>query len=93
MLVRRPNVEEYQIWKLPIEGHDELLQVRNRHPKANAVHSITVLECEQYTLFIFGNHLAVFVKVVNDQGKGGRMCQHVRHRGAMRANKAKTQVE
>jgi hypothetical protein len=32
---------------------EQFLQIQNEHPKADSVNGITVLECKQYSLFIF----------------------------------------
>lgn len=32
VLVRRPDIQELQDQETPVQGHDEILQVRHRHP-------------------------------------------------------------
>jgi hypothetical protein len=50
-----------------------MLQIKDRHQKADAVHTITVLECEQYVAFILRSDVIIEGKVINNDGKGRGM--------------------
>jgi hypothetical protein len=58
-------------------GHDDPLQFHNGYPKVDASYSVTVLECEQYGLFVFGSQFATIARsepvsdyVIDDEGQG-----------------------
>jgi len=51
-----------------------------------------VLECKQYSLFIFWGEVVIFIIVINNEGKGRGMCEHICHRRATCTNEAKTEV-
>ena len=69
-----PNEQVFQHWELPIHGHQELRQYRNRQLKADVAYAITFLECKHYSLFVFHGNIATFVKVVDNERKRRRMC-------------------
>jgi hypothetical protein len=48
-----------------------------------------VLQRKEDSLFIFCGDVVIFVKVIDDEGEGGRMGQHVCYRCPTRANKGK----
>jgi hypothetical protein len=51
-----------------------------------------VLQRKDYSFFLCGD-VMILVKVVDDEGEGRRIGQHVRYRGPTCANKGQTQVE
>ena len=51
-----------------------------------------MLECKQYSLFIFWGEVVIFVIVTNDERKGRGMCEHICYRRATCTNEAKTEV-
>ena len=70
----RPNIQEFQYQKFIVYGCDELLQTWDRNPKVNAAHTVVLLECQQYSVFIFSCKVVIFVIVINDEWKRGEMC-------------------
>jgi hypothetical protein len=62
-----PDTQEFQCGKFAVHGCDELLQARNRHPKNDVSHAITMLECEHYSLFIFCSEVVIFVVMMDDK--------------------------
>ena len=54
-----------------------------------------MLQCEDYSIFIFGSEILIFfVKVIDDEGNGGRRIgQHVCYRRSTRTNKGDLQME
>ena len=68
------------------------MQTWNGHPKGDAAHAITVLECKQYSLFIFCGEVVIFVIVIDNEWKGRGMCEHICYRRATCTNEAKTEV-
>ena len=73
------DVQIFQHGKLVVHGPDDLLQIRNRHPKAYALHAITVLEGKHDSSFVFCGEIPIFVIMVNDEGKRRGMGQHFCH--------------
>jgi hypothetical protein len=65
--LRRLDNQEFQCGKFAVHGCDGLLQSRNRHPKVDASHAITMLECEHYSLFIFCSEVVIFVVMMDDK--------------------------
>jgi hypothetical protein len=59
-----------------IDCHDKRLQIRNREDKAEVADAMSLLESEQYPLFIFCGD-ANCTTVINSERKRGRMCEHV----------------
>jgi hypothetical protein len=51
-----------------------------------------VLQREGYSLFVFCGDFILVEKVIDDEGNGGRMCQHVCYGCPRRANKRETQA-
>jgi hypothetical protein len=47
------------------------------HPEAEAADTITLLECEGYSLFVFCSHNVTFIYLVGDEWEGRRVCRHV----------------
>ena len=92
VLRRSHDIQHFQDREFIVYGCDELLQTRSRHPKGDAAHAITVLECKQYSLFIFWGEVVIFVVVINNEGKGRGMCQHIFYRRSTCTNEAKTEV-
>ena len=68
------DTQVFQHGKLVVHGLDDLLQTRNRHPKAYALHAITVLEGNHYSCFVLCGEILIFVIEVDDEGKGRGMC-------------------
>jgi hypothetical protein len=68
LIRRRLDIQEFQCGEFAVHGHDEPLQSRNRHPKIDASHAITMLECEHYTLFIFCSEVIILVVVLDNEG-------------------------
>jgi hypothetical protein len=60
--------------------------------KADAASTITLLECEGYSLFVFRSHIAMFIYMINGEWKGRRVCQHVCDGPANCIDEEKTQV-
>jgi hypothetical protein len=67
LIRRRLDIQEFQCGKFAVHGHDKLLPTRNRHPKINASHAITMLECEHYSLFIFCSEVVIYVIVMDNK--------------------------
>jgi hypothetical protein len=88
--VRNPHNQVFQDWVFFVDGDGELLQIWKRHPKADAADTITLPKCKDYSLFVFCSDVAFFV--IDDEGKGWRMCQHVCYGRAMCTSQAKAQV-
>jgi hypothetical protein len=57
----------FQDWILPVDGRDELLQIWNRHDKADATDAIALLESMDGSLFVF---YSVDVNVIDEEWKG-----------------------
>ena len=89
----RPDIQEFQYRKFVVYGRDEFLETQNRNPKADAAHAGTVLECQSYPTFVFSREVVMFVIVINDEWKGGRICEHVCYWCAACADEAETQVK
>jgi hypothetical protein len=51
-----------------------------------------VLECKHYSFFIFCSEVVIRVIVINNEGKGRRMSEHICHGRARCTNEAKTEV-
>ena len=92
VLPRRREIQDFQDRKFAIHGCHDLLQTRNRHPKGDAAHTIAVLECKHYSLFVVCGEATIFDIIVNDEWKRRRMCQHICYGSAMGTNEAETQV-
>jgi hypothetical protein len=67
----RCEIQEFQHWKFLPYGCDELLQILVRYQKADPAHAITVLECENYSLYIFLTEETILVNVIDHEWKGG----------------------
>jgi hypothetical protein len=92
-VTRNPDVQIFQDWEFPIYCLDEAVQKRNIHPKADAAHTIAMLEEQKlYVVYIFIGNVVDFVKVIDNEWKGRRMCQHSHHRGAVCTNERKAQM-
>src|SRR6266850_3005206 len=92
VLGRSPETKENQCRKIFVYCRDELRQKWNMQRKVDAPHTIAVAECENYSLFVFcGEVLNSFI-VIDNEGKGRRMCQHVHHGCASCAKEGETQV-
>jgi hypothetical protein len=61
----------FQDWIFVIDGRDDFLQIRNRHPKADATDAVTLRESEYCSLFIFWGDVVIFAKAIDDEWKGG----------------------
>jgi hypothetical protein len=59
VLGRRSDVQEFQHRKFAVYGCDDPLHTCNRHIEADTAHAITVLECKQYSLFIFCGEVVI----------------------------------
>ena len=88
----RREIQVFQDRKFVIYGCDDLLQTRSRHPKVDAAHAIAVLKCKHYSLFIFCGEATSFDIILNNERKGGGMCQHICYGSAISTNEAETQV-
>jgi len=73
------DMQVFQHGELVVHSLDDLLQIRNRHPKAYASHAITELEGKHDSSFIFGGEIVIIVIVKNDEWKGRGMCKHFCH--------------
>ena len=62
-------MQVFQHRKFAVYGRDEVMQTLNRHLKADAAHTVTVLECKHYSLFIFCGGVTVFGIVINKERK------------------------
>jgi hypothetical protein len=54
---------------LPVDCHDELLQILNREDKAEVAEAMTLPESKQYPLFIFCSD-AIFTAIIDSERKG-----------------------
>ena len=62
-------MQVFQHRKFALYGRDEIMQTLNRHLKANAAHTVTVLECKHYSLLIFRGRVMVFGIVIDKERK------------------------
>jgi hypothetical protein len=85
-------MQVFQHRKFAIYGHDEVMQTLNRHLKADAAHTVTVLECKHYSLFFCGG-VTAFRIVINEERKRRQMCQHVYYGHSMHTKEAETQMQ
>jgi hypothetical protein len=60
-------MQQFQYGKYAVHGCDELLQTRNRHPKIDESHAITILECELYSFFIICSEIIIWVIVMDNE--------------------------
>ena len=73
-------------------GCDDFLQTCNRHPNGDVAHAITVLECKQYSFFIFCGEVMMSVIVINNEWEGRGMCEHICYGRATCTNETKAEV-
>jgi hypothetical protein len=66
VLIPTSNDQVFQNWIFVIHGHDELLQTRNRHAKADATDAIALLESKDCSLFVFCGDVVNSSNVVDD---------------------------
>ena len=70
VLRRRHHNQIFKHWIFLIDGHNELLQIRNRHLKTDAADAMTVQNRKNYTLFIFCVDVPIHAKVTDDIRNG-----------------------
>ena len=92
VLRRGHDRQKFQDREFVVYGCDDLLQTRSRHPKGDAAHAITVLECKHYSLFILSGEVMIPEFILDDERKRRGMYQHVCYGCSMCTNKAKMQV-
>jgi hypothetical protein len=80
--------QAFQDWIFLFDGHDKLLQIRNRHLKAGMTDAITLLESGDCFLFIFCSDVTIF----DIEWEGRRICQHVCNGRTFCTDEGKTQV-
>src|SRR6266850_6648154 len=92
VLGRSPETKENQCQKFVVYCRDELRQKWNMQRKVDASHTIAVPKCKRYSLFVFCGEVLHPLIVTDNEGKGRRMCQHVRHGRASCTKEGETQV-
>jgi hypothetical protein len=64
-----PQNQVFQNWIFPVDGHDELLQFRDRQIKADAADTpILLLKCKDYCLFVLCSDVCPLV--IDDEWEG-----------------------
>jgi hypothetical protein len=66
-----PDNQVFQDRIFLFHGHNELLQIRNTHPKADTVDVTALLKSKDYLLFICCSEVLMFVNVINDEREVG----------------------
>ncbi len=92
VLRRRREIQVFQDREFVVYGRDDLLQTRSWYLKGDAAHTITVLECKHYALFVFCGEATIFDMILNNERKGRGMCQHICYGSARCTNEGETQV-
>lgn len=92
MFVQRLDIQVFEHREFLVYEFDEPLQGSNTHPKADAAHAITALECAIYPIFIIHGDNAIRVEVIDNEGKGRRMAEHFCYRRSGRTNEGNALV-
>ena len=61
------DIQKFQYWEFFAHSCDELPQTLKGYMKADTTYTMTVLECEQYSVFVFRTHRDISLHMIDHE--------------------------